>query len=73
MGLRRILRAIGRKLIGWESWHESFRRSIVQIFGFLPNAIVALILKATLDASQTRPFVTCSCCQQPFPVLSSLA
>jgi hypothetical protein len=41
----------------------------MQILGFLPNAIVALILKATLDASQTRPFVTCSCCQQPFPVV----
>jgi uncharacterized protein YqgC (DUF456 family) len=69
MGLRRILGAIRREWIGREAWHESFRRSIVQILGFLPNAIVALILKATLDASQTRPFVTCSCCQQSLPVV----
>lgn len=45
----------------------------MQIFGFLSNAIVALILKATLDASQARSFVTYSCGQQSFPVLSSLA
>lgn len=41
----------------------------MQIFGFLPNAIVALILKATLDASQTRSLVTWSCGQHSFPVL----
>ena len=45
----------------------------MQIFGFLPNAIVTLILKATLDASQTRPFVTCSCYQQSFLWLYSVA
>jgi hypothetical protein len=39
------------------AWNQSFVGCIMQIFGLLPDAIMALILKIALDTSEAGPFV----------------
>ena len=40
-----------------KAWDECLGGRIVQIFGLLANAIVALILQTTLDAPQAGSFI----------------
>jgi hypothetical protein len=55
--IRHALMAVHRKVVG-ESGDQRLCRRIVEIFCLFPNAIVALILEASLDTSETRAFVT---------------
>lgn len=41
------------------AWQQGLVWRVMQVFGFLANTILALVLQAALDASLTGPFITC--------------